>query len=460
MAGIGFRLQKLLREDTYTGLLKGYLYSAVISSGPMLSSIICIGLLGVLSLPVLNTEDYLLFRTTIVYIFAFSLIFTGFFQMATTRYLADRLYSREPHALIPCCIGLMMITIVCQSIIGVIVFYQVIPDWQYVVLATSLYIIISCLWNIMMFISATRNYTLITVGFFLGSVISLVVGQTMGLKFGLFGYLFGFTLGQLTIVVFLMASFFKEYDFFHVINFKFMRYFRKYPDLCVAGIVINIAIWVDKMMFWFSPYGERIVGFFHSFPPYDGAFFIAYLSIVPALSLFLVRIETSFSHKYRYFYQNIMGKSPLKNIETAKDRIIEDLKDSIQVLLKVQGFITILFISGAVTIMKMAKLSWLQIVMFKIGTLSAFLLILFQFLLIIMFYFELRREAMVLTIVFFVTNIVATGITISMGIRSFGYGFFAATFASLFIGYFLLNYKLTHLEYLTFTFQPIQKVSD
>ena len=27
MAGIGFRLQKLLKEDSYTGLLKGYLFS-------------------------------------------------------------------------------------------------------------------------------------------------------------------------------------------------------------------------------------------------------------------------------------------------------------------------------------------------------------------------------------------------------------------------------------------------
>ncbi|RJP59548.1 MAG: hypothetical protein C4541_05855 [Candidatus Auribacter fodinae] len=458
MAGIGFRLQKLLHKDSYSGLVQSYLYSAIISSGPMLSSIICIGLLGALSLPVLTSEDYLIFRTTVVYVFCFSLIFTGLFQMTTTRYVADRLYMEENASLIPCFISLFIITIAGQAVVGSIFFYHVIPDWRYVFVTTMLYIIISCLWNTMIFISATKNYILIFVGFVIGSVTSLIGGQIMGQKLGLLGYLSGFGLGQFIIVVVLTGSFVREFEAFKVIDFNFLRYIRKYPDLFMSGFLINLAVWADKFIFWYSPYGTTIRGLFKSFPLYDSAFFLAYLSIVPALSLFLMRIETGFYSRYKTFYALIMNKASLQTIEASHNEIIRDLKESIFALLKLQGVISVLLIIGAVKVMYAAKLQWMQLVIFKIGVLAAFLLIMFQFLLIILYYFEFRKDALLLTVVFLGTNIAATLFTVQTGIRSFGYGFFSAGFVSLFIGFFILNYRLKNLIFLTFAKQPIMKV--
>ncbi len=458
MAGIGFRLKKLLEEDTYTGLLKGHLYSAVISSGPMLTSVICIGLLGVMSWPVLKMEEYLLFRTTIVYVFAFSIIFTGVFQMITTRYIADRLFMKESKGLIPCFVALMAITVVSQALIGSVFFRYVVDDWKYVFVATSLYVVISCLWNTMIFISAVKNYKMIFVGFFIGAVVSLVAGHCMGVAVGMIGYLTGFTIGQFVILVFLIACFVNEFDYVRPISFNFIHYFRKYPELCISGLVINLAVWIDKFMFWFSPYGSKVKGIFSTFPLYDGAFFIAYLTIIPALSLFLMRVETGFYQKYREYYKVIMGKAPLSKIEKAKENIVADLKESIMVLLKVQGAITVVLIVGAVKVIQIAKLQWAQIILFKIGCLSAFLLIFFQLLLIILYYFEFRREACYLTVMFFVSNIIASFITINLGFRSFGYGFFSSCFLCLFAGYFVLNHKLKNLECITFISQPIKRV--
>lgn len=458
MAGIGFRLQKLLKEDTYTALVKGYLYSAIISSGPMLTSIICIAILGVLSFPVLSTNDYLIFRTTIVYTFAFSLIYTGIFQMVTTRYVADRLFMKEHTSLIPCFVSLFFITMLNQTALGVFFFSHVLSQWQYVAVATGLYVIISCLWNTMIFITATKNYAIIFFGFLVGSLTSLGAGHFAGIQFGLIGYLMGFTLGQVLILIFLIASFIKEFDFFKPIDFNFLLYFRKYPELCAAGLLINLAVWIDKFSFWFSAYGIHIQGWFYTFPWYDSAFFLAYLSIVPALSLFLVRVETSFYHKYRQYYSLIMNKATLYQIESAKNDIITDLKESTLALLKIQGFVTVVLIITATTIVHLTRLPWVALVMFKIGILAAFLLIFFQLLLIIMFYFEFRKEALALTILFLGINFFATMCSIKLGIRFFGFGFFAACFISLFAGYFLLQSRLNNLEYLTFTFQPIQKV--
>ncbi len=458
MAGIGFRLQKLLKEDSYTGLLKGYLFSAIISSGPMLTSIICIALLGVVSLTILSSEDYLLFRSTIVYVFAFSLIFTGMFQMIVTRYLADRLFVKEPSSLVPCYVGLLIITVITQSILGGLFFYHVVPQWKYVMVATSLYVTISCLWNTMIFISATKNYMIIVWGFLIGSLVSFFAGYYMGKQFGMIGYLLGFEIGQFTIFQFLLASLLREFDFFKPMDFNFLRYFKKYPELCALGCAINLGVWVDKFLFWFSPYGTQVKGFFHNCPVYDTAFFLAYLSIVPSLSIFLVQVETSFYHKYRDFYALIMHKASLERIEQAKESIIADLKESMMALLKVQGFISILLLIGALKVVSIAKLQWAQLFIFKIGLVSAFLLIFFQVLLIIMLYFEFRKEALWLTLLFIVVNIVATAISIHLGFQSFGYGFFAACFVCLFVGYLVFNRKLNNLEFFTFVSQPIRKV--
>ena len=40
MAGIGFELRKLLKKQTYGGLIQAYAFAGVISSGPWVLSII------------------------------------------------------------------------------------------------------------------------------------------------------------------------------------------------------------------------------------------------------------------------------------------------------------------------------------------------------------------------------------------------------------------------------------
>ena len=49
MAGIGFELRKLLRKQTYAGLLQAYAFAGIISSGPWVLSIVGIMLIGLLS---------------------------------------------------------------------------------------------------------------------------------------------------------------------------------------------------------------------------------------------------------------------------------------------------------------------------------------------------------------------------------------------------------------------------
>ncbi|MCX7934788.1 MAG: exopolysaccharide Pel transporter PelG, partial [Planctomycetota bacterium] len=103
MAGIGFRLQHLLRPGTYRGIAAAYCYAAFITAGPWLLSI---GALQILALAAswceISRHDALIFRTIVIYTYAGTLILTGLIQMGTTRYVADRLYVNDTLALAPC----------------------------------------------------------------------------------------------------------------------------------------------------------------------------------------------------------------------------------------------------------------------------------------------------------------------------------------------------------------------
>ena len=91
MAGIGFRLEKILSKNSYLNLLEGYAFSAIVSAGPILLTIFSIGILSVVTLGQVSMREVMVFRSLVVYIYAASLITSSPAQMIITRYLSDRI---------------------------------------------------------------------------------------------------------------------------------------------------------------------------------------------------------------------------------------------------------------------------------------------------------------------------------------------------------------------------------
>ena len=93
MAGIGFELRRMLRKDTLLGLVQAYAYASVIGSGPWVLSIVGILLIGIFSASVVIPGSLVTqFQTSVTYLVACSLIYTGLVQLAFTRFISDRLF--------------------------------------------------------------------------------------------------------------------------------------------------------------------------------------------------------------------------------------------------------------------------------------------------------------------------------------------------------------------------------
>ncbi len=455
MAGIGFRLEKILSEGTYLSTLKGYFYAAIISSGPWLLSILCIGGLGILSRFFLNTSERELFGVLVVYSYAFSLIVTGPFQIVVTRYLSDRLYSEDREAVLHTYLSIIAFVSLIQAVIGGVCYSFLDLDLKFKIIGYLLFIIVSNIWIAMIFISALQGYMHIVLSFAIGMGISLGAGLLLSAYKGLIGILEGYTLGQAVIFLMLTWRVFCEFPYKKSARGEPLSYFKIFPQLAFIGLFYNGAIWIDKFIFWFSTPGKKIFGFFSACPIYDTAMYITYLSIVPSMSLFIITIETKFYTSYKDFYGAIVKKLPIDVIERKKEDLVHIIYKSIRQVLTLQGLITITLIALAPKIVVLLKFEWRQLAILQIGTLGTFLHVLLMLLNIFVLYFDFRNLSLEIAILFFLTNTLFTWLSIQLGFQFYGYGYMVSCLLVLIIGFFRFLHKLKDLEYLTFMQQPI-----
>lgn len=100
-------------------------------------------------------------------------------------------------------------------------------------------------------------------------------------------------------------------------SFTVLRSVRTFPRLLAFGALYNIGIWSDKVTFWVMD-GESVRGILLKHPLYDSCSFLAYATVVPALAINLVRIETSFYPRYRSYYDVIEQGGSLAMIQRAQ----------------------------------------------------------------------------------------------------------------------------------------------
>src|SRR6478609_9194789 len=95
MAGIGFELRKLYRQDNLSGLALACLHSAFASTGPWLFTVLALSIIGTLGYELVDSHVLFEFRVILIYNFSFSLVIASPIFMIATRALADAIYRRD-----------------------------------------------------------------------------------------------------------------------------------------------------------------------------------------------------------------------------------------------------------------------------------------------------------------------------------------------------------------------------
>jgi polysaccharide biosynthesis protein PelG len=183
--------------------------------------------------------------------------------------------------------------------------------------------------------------------------------------------------------------------------------------------------------------------------------YFSLLSIVPGLAVFLLKLETGFAASTEAFYRAVLHKGTLGQIEALRTEMIERLREGFVLLLKVQGLCTLMLLLAAPQFLTLTRLGHVQMGVFQICLLGAFLLVVLLALLMVLHYLDKRRDALMVCSVFALVNLAATGGSILAGERWYGFGFLVGAGAAAFLAAWRVNSHLERLEYDTFTSQPL-----
>lgn len=109
-----------------------------------------------------------------------------------------------------------------------------------------------------------------------------------------------------------------------------------------------------------------------SYPSYETALFLAYLSIVPSMEAFTLSVEASFFEKYLQFYGDIQRHVPLARIHANQQELIQSFLDGGRNFLVVQGSVSIGMILVAPQLFEWLGIGFGQLAIFRFGLPGAF----------------------------------------------------------------------------------------
>jgi uncharacterized membrane protein len=223
-----------------------------------------------------------------------------------------------------------------------------------------------------------------------GSALSFLLSAALVVVFGMGvpGYLFGLISGQTLTLAILLVGILRALPDEADERARLLPAFRDYSALACAGFAFNASLWVDKLVAWWLVGGEAAA-------IHVEASTIAWFSVIPCLAWIFVEVETRFHRRFRRFYSALEGGATLVELRSG----VRDLEDEAARLLR--GAVSVQ--AGVTAFLQFAADSWARalgvphealvpyrLLLIGAGTQAVGLLGL-----ILLYYFDLRREACV-----------------------------------------------------------------
>ncbi|MED1568639.1 exopolysaccharide Pel transporter PelG [Bacillus paramycoides] len=454
MAGIGFQLKNLFKNNSFFWRIKAFAFSSIVIAGPMVLCIVLITLaqyfLTFMRTPFFEKE---LFQAAVLYSFIFSQLVTGGFTILFSRYLADQFYTGTEENILSSLYGILALSLFLGGTAGII-FYSFSPlDLPFKIVSYFFFIELIMIWVLTIYISALKKYMQVVKGFLTGVIVSAAL-IWLSYKFlalnnatGIFACL---DAGFLVIIILFFRSIQAQFSENNQRYFDFLTYLEKYPSLFLIGLFYTLGIYGHSFIIWGSSIRVLVSGTFVISPIYDTPVFYAYLTIVPAMVMFVVSVETSFYEQYKNFYSMILGSATFNEIKEGQARMFKVLSREFLFMMEFQLFFTICSIALGT---RLLPLTHEQVDIYNIVTVGNYFFIMMFILVQILLYFDDRKGALTVLSSYFLSIFLITPFT--AGFESYGLSCFLAGFISLGFALKRISHYSKNFGYYTFCSQPI-----
>ena len=450
MAGIGFSLRKILSHDTLTRTTAAYSVAGLISGGPWLISVFSIILLAILVSFIPEYRLYMTqFQVSITFLVAGSLIFSGLAGDSFSRYAADQIFSNRSTDVLSNLNGMLLVMTTCAGVLSFLFVLFLFPQ-QCILYRLSLmssFVVLSNIWVVISLLTGLKDYKVILKAFFFSYIVLVSLAYSLR-HFGLEAFMYSFLLGQLILWFMLMVALYKNYPTNTIISFHFLKKGSVHRILILIGFIFNLAVWVDKFIFWYSPSTSyQVIGPFRGSWFYDLPIFIAYLCSVPGMAVFLLLIETNFSDDYKDFHEAIRWVKSFEYIKMKGEKMGGYAMNVIYSILKIQAIVIILVFQFGSRLLEILHLSSLYTNVLYVAVIGTSLQVVLLALISILFHMDRLKDILLISIVFLITNLLLTISSLYLGPFYYGFGFTCALMITCSLGMYLVNEEFTDLEY-------------
>jgi len=461
VAGIGFELRQHLRKDTYAGVLRAYLVASVVGSGPWIISISSMLFIGVLTRASGHgAETVTSFLATVTYLMACSLTLSGALQLLFVRFVADRLFEKREEAVAPNLLGAMLVTTVVSGLCAAAVVastswsngegMQARDEVAFRILVVAAFVTLCNVWILSGLLSGVKAYRSVVVVFAIGYGVTVTLAPLLG-RLGLAGYVAGFFVGHAVMLFAGLVLVLRRYPSDRFIAFEFLERAKVHPELALTGALLNAAVWVDKFVFWMNPVtSEPLIGPIRHSVVYDVPIFVAYLSVIPGMAVFFVRIETDFAEQYERYYAAVRHGDTLDEIHWRGRVLAEAARSGIDDILRIQGLTVVVLLLVGEHVLALFRIPAFYSYLFNIDVAGVAFQVLLLATLTILFYLDCRKLALYLSGLFTASNLAFSLASQQLGPRFYGFGFLAAAALTSLVALAVLSRKLERLDYETF----------
>ena len=395
MAGIGWRLERLIHQGI-AGATAAYATGAAVMALPwMLTTAVLVSLPAVIGRA---RADLATAGTVVNVAYAAALLVAGPVQIVISRYVADRVYEGRPRAIAaPFCRGLGATFLLCSLPTAVVLLALGLPPR-------------TALWGAVLSSAVGAQWTALSVGnglcspaLVLGAVgagsaqsflLATLLVAIAGL--GVPGYLFGLISGQALTLVVLLVGIFRALPEDSDEGATLLPALRDYAALAGAGLAFNASLWVDKLIAWLLVDGEAA-------SLHAGASTIAWFSTIPCLAWIFVEVETTFYRRFRSFYAALEDGATLPELRRRARGLVSEAVRLLRGAISVQAGVTVFLQLAADPLARWLGLPPGAIMPYRLLLIGAGAQAIGLLGLILLYYFDLRREACLAASSLFVT---------------------------------------------------------
>ena len=459
MAGIGFELKKLYGENQgITRTVGAMTYSTAATIGPTILIVFALVAVNLLmGLWGVSEDEKMTFAGCLLYCFIIPLIFSSIFDTVISRYVSDCIFSDQSEKLLPAVQGSTMVMCCILGVVGLVLalglyFISGLPLY-YVLMVYLTLQGVGLTFSLSVFATAVKSYKRISFCYLVGTAVIILAAAVCRLLLHLpigESLFTGFALGFLCITVQLFFYLHVAFPKGDGSYFDYFESIRKNKWLLLSGLFYVLGIYVHNFVFWADSELQFVThGILYCAPPYDMASFLAMLTSVSAMVIFVVRVETSFYPEYKGYCEAVIGNS-LSQVTHRRERMLRTLINEVYFVGECQLIITIILMVLAITFLPLLGIAGLALDLYPVLAMGYYAVFMMHLLMIFLYYFDDQKGAALVGILFFAMSLTFTLITRLLGVEFYGLGLVLAAVIAWILAFLRLRQTLNLVDYKMF----------